>query len=456
MPTKPLSKTHTHIMLLTSLIAGVGFFDFVIFLYMADTLGQVLFVDRGAGLLYELQVVGLLIVGCIASPLGGFLIGRYGDISGRKGAFFLSFCVLGVCTLALGLIPTGKQFLVATPLLLLVARFGQSMAFGGQMPTMWVYIYEHLPSRYLGVSFGLIFASCLLSLLFLSAMIYGLENNLTHSQMLSFGWRIPFIVSGVISCFLLFSIYKLEETPKFACLHHDHHSHACTDQHNSDNKPISMHTLEQNQEPDTNSAVSINTKRQLVLFLPALVLSWILASLFVVIAILLPDLIGMGFVLPDNFLSVGGVISVLFMIFGCMFFGFLSDYVNTGKLMMFGGIMLVLQLLLFFGHLKSGGELILIFFAMLGFAGGVITSIPVVLVRLFPMKNRLTNIALTYNLAYALVSSILPFVLGYVTFSLRLAPALYLMLVAMAMIFISFYIYYLSHNQPPSNPAQHP
>ena len=431
-------------MLVTSLIAGVGFFDFVIFLYMADILSEVLAIHN-AGWLYELQIFGLLMVGCIASPLGGFLVGRYGDRYGRKPAFFLSICVLGVCTLALGFLPVGQSFLLATPLLLMLARFGQSMAFGGQIPTMWVYLFEHLPNRYLGISFGLIFASCLLSLLFLSALVYGLENHLTHNQMLSFGWRIPFVISGLISCFLLFSIYKMNETPDYLCINHNV---ACCEKH-ATNKPISMQTLEQNQERNNNNGLHIAKKRHLVIFLPAAVLSWILSSLFVVIAILLPDLIGMGFVLPDNFLSFGGVISLIFMILGCIFYGFLSDYINTGKVMMFGGIMLVIQLLLFFGHLKSGGDLILIFFAMLGFAGGAITSIPVVLVRLFPMKNRLTNIAVTYNIAYALVSSIMPFALGYVTFSLRLAPALYLMLVAMAMIFISFYIYYLSHNETP-------
>lgn len=442
MPAVSLSRTHTHIMLLMSLIAGVGFFDFMVLLYMADTIKQV-FLLPNTGWLYYSQLIGLFMVGCIASPLGGFLIGRYGDTYGRKPALFISLCILAICTLAMGFIPFGGSLIMIAPLLLLLARFGQNMAFGGQLPTMWVFVAEHLPKRYFGISCALILAGCLGSLLFLSILINTLENNLTHTQMLDFGWRIPFLLSGSISFFLLFAVYKLDETPEFTRIQHN----ACP---TTTNKAINMHTLPQD---NLHRKHHPPIKQQLILFVPALVLSWILSSLFVVLAVLLPDLIGAGFVLTDGFLSFGRAISLFFMLIGCIFYGFLVDYVNIGKVMLFGGILLVLQLVLFFGHLKTGGELILIFFAMLGFAGGVMTSIPVVLVRLFPIKNRLTNIATTYNVVYALVSSVLPFVLGYVTFSLRLAPALYLMLVALAMIFISFYIYYLAHYE--LDPSEH-
>ena len=417
------------------LVAGVGFFDFMILLYMADTIKQVFLVPN-SGWLYYSQIVGLFLVGCIASPLGGFLIGRYGDTYGRKPALFLSLCILGICTLAMGLIPFGGSLVLIAPLLLLLARFGQNLAFGGQLPTMWVFVGEHVPRRFLGIGCGMILAGCLASLLFLSTLIDGLENNLTHAQMLSFGWRVPFLVSGCVSFLLLFTIYKLDETPAFVCSSGRHANCPKTD------TSIHIHTLQKGKTSPSFTTI----KQHLALFVPALVLSWILSSLFVVLAILLPDLISAGFVLDDGFLSFGGVIGLCFMMVGCIFYGFLVDYINAGKVMMFGGTLLVLQLALFFGHLRTGGELILIFFAMLGFAGGVMTSIPVVLVRLFPIKNRLTSVALTHNIVYALVSSILPFALGYATFSLRLAPALYLTLVALAMIFISFYVYYISHH----------
>lgn len=439
MPAVSLSRMHTHIILLMSLVAGVGFFDFMILLYLADTIKQV-FLIPNSGWLYYSQLIGFFMVGCIASPLGGFLIGRYGDTYGRKPALFISMCVLGICTLAMGFIPFGGSLILIAPLLLLLARFGQNMAFGGQLPTMWVFVAEHLPRRYLGISCAMILAGCLAALLLLSALMNVLETNLTHAQMLDFGWRIPFLISGAISFFLLFAVYKLDETPEFMC---NQHNLYCSPDDDFI-KPIKISTLQQDNKFFKRCPP---IKQQLTLFVPALVLSWILSSLFVVLAILLPNLINTSFVLADNFASVGGIISLFFMMVGCIFYGFLVDYINAGKVMMFGGALLMLQLVLFFVHLKSGGELILIFFAMLGFAGGIMTTIPVIMVRLFPIKNRLTSIALTYNVVYALVSSILPFVLGYATFSLRLAPALYLMLVALAMIFLSFYIYYLSHHE---------
>lgn len=85
----------------------------------------------------------------------------------------------------------------------------------------------------------------------------------------------------------------------------------------------------------------------------------------------------------------------------------------------------------------------MIFFALLGFCGGIIATAPVVVVRLFDVSSRLTYVGVIYAVVYALVSSVLPFVLGYATFYVRLAPALYLALVVITAVFISFYVYHL-------------
>ena len=102
-----------------------------------------------------------------------------------------------------------------------------------------------------------------------------------------------------------------------------------------------------------------------------------------------------------------------------------------------------MQILLFFGHLTGGGELILVFFALLGFSSGIMAVAPMIIIRLFPTRIRATYTCVVYNIAFALISTLLPFILGFVSFYFRLMPAMYLVLAVGATVFISFYAYHI-------------
>ena len=134
------------------------------------------------------------------------------------------------------------------------------------------------------------------------------------------------------------------------------------------------------------------------------------------------------------------------MIIGSLFYGYLVDRINAGKVMIVGGVLLIVQTSLFFVKLKFGSNLMLLWFALLGFSGGLISALPTILIRLFPSSIRLTSSALTHSTTYVLVSGGLPAMLGFATFYFPLAPALYLLWVGLMAIFLSFYIYYIPKN----------
>lgn len=436
------TSAHIGMICITSLIAGMGFIGLMTFLYMADTLSQLFFFSQDKDWSYYLQLAGLFIISCVAMPLGGVMVGKYGDKYGRQTALMVSLFGMGLFTLLLGLLPTLLHISTIASSLFMLAKFGQSMAFGGLIPTVWVFATEHLPKKNIGFGLGVITASWLLALLVLSGVIFGLESHLTSHQLLNYGWRVPFLFSG-IGCFvLLIFVYHMDETPIFEEYQEQKAHHTPT-------KALSIHTFTQDDEEagdDSHTRLMILhlfIKKHLAVFLPALTLSWLVASLFVITTLLLPNLINVGFVVPENLLRLGSIISITFMMMGCVVFGAMSDYINASKLMSVGGVLFIVQILLFFGHLKTGGELILVFFALLGFFGGVIATVPPILVRLFAVKHRLTYTSLIYNISYALASSALPFLLGYATFYVRLAPALYLALVVATTVFISFYVYHI-------------
>lgn len=450
-----LNSYHIYLIILSGLIASVGFFDFTLFIYMSDIFEQTFFMDWLDGWKYYAKIMILFLAGYIGMPLGGFFIGRYGDIHGRKLALSISLIGIGIFTLIASIIPLTKQLDIIIPILFGLVRFGQGIALGGLIPTIWVFVSEHLPTKHLGVGCGLIMAGSLLGVLLAFLFATNLENTLTHDQITLFGWRLPLLIGGSLTCFLLILVRNLPETPIFKQIH--------TPNYQKPKHPISSINLDDPTQQEmelllnryplertNNTSLSLLysiTKKYTTYFLPALILSWQIFSLFIIIAILLPQLVNIGFVVKEYYLHIGGIISIFFMILGSLFYGFLTDRFNVGKVIIMGSIFLLLQVMLFFGHLKSGGEFILVFFALLGFASGVIASSPVVIVRIFPAKIRLYGVALTINTAFALMGGLLPFFLNYATFSWRLTPALYLTFVILVTIFISFHVYYLPNTE---------
>lgn len=448
-----LNSHHIYTIALSGLIAGVGFFDFALFIYMLDYFDKLFFEEWLGGWQYFTKVFIMFVAGYIAMPVGGFLVGRYGDKHGRKSALSLSLIVIGIFTLIMSLFFGGKQLELVIPLLFGMMRIGQGMALGGLVPAVWVFMSEQLPTKHLGVGFGVVMAASLLGVLASLLFATSLENSLTQEQMLLFGWRLPLLIGGSLTCFLLLLVRKLPETPIFTQRHTPNYQepkHPISSMNLGDPTRQEMDILLNRQLfHDDQESVNLPTSLYLIIkkypmcFLPALILSWKIASLFIIIAMLLPSLINISFVITEYYLQIGGITHLFFMIIGAIFYGFLTDRFNAGKIMIVGSLFFILQVMLFFGHLKAGGELILVFFALLGFASGVIASLPVVIVRLFPAKIRLFGVALTFNTAFALVGGLLPFVLHHATFYWRLAPALYLTLVILATIFMSFHVYYL-------------
>ncbi len=431
------TSAHFYLLCLISVIAGIGYFGLMIFSYMTDTLGQLFLINSGKDWLYYTQVAGLLIASFVMMPLGGFLIGRYGDTHGRHGALLLSLLGMGVFTFLMGLLPTSEQIGFIAPLLFIFIKIGQSLAFGGLIPTIWVFASEHLPKRYLGFSFGVISAFGVLAVLVLLGILFLLESTSTQEQMLSYFWRVPFLLSGLIGLGLVFLAYHLDETPEFLTQKKEI-APAPPD------KELTLDSFQDFQDDDKTTGKSCHfLRKHMALLLPAITLSWLTASLLIIVALLLPNLINLSFVIEYGVLRLGSVVSLVFMILGCMVFGFMADYTNAGKVMLMGGTFFVIQISLFFGHLISGGELILVFFALLGFGTGIIAVAPTVVVQLFGVKRRLSYVAVVYSSMYAIASGVLPYALGYATFYMRMAPALYLALVVALTVFVSFYLYHL-------------
>jgi MHS family proline/betaine transporter-like MFS transporter len=189
-------------------------YDFGVYGYLVSTISQLFFPssDPLASLLLTFAVFG---VGFVMRPVGSVLFGIYGDRHGRRKALSAVIFLMGVSTLAIGLLPTYGQVGVLAPILLVVVRLLQGLSAGGEWGGSTAYIVEFAPEGkrgYIGswqqvsVGSGFLLGS-------LSAAL--LNQVMTHDALVAWGWRIPFILGIVIGAVGAYLRWKLDDTPKY-------------------------------------------------------------------------------------------------------------------------------------------------------------------------------------------------------------------------------------------------
>ena len=410
-----MSPKDKNTVLFISSISAVVFFDFLIYLYIADIVSAAFFPIDTDPNVAKLQGLGLFVVGYLARPFGGILFGRYGDIIGRKPTLFFSILVTACSLLAMAALPTYAQWGVIAPALFILLRIIQGMAFGLYVPLSWVFVAEHVPRQYLSVACSYVTASFFVGVLFSNAFFMWLSDFMTTAQLTDYGWRLPFLIGAVLS-FLPLTVWRLVgETPFWLAL----------DKHKLGKAARQPFTL--------------LFKRCKHSIFVGMVLALVMSSIISVIVLLLPDLIEINFTLDSDLFGFSHSLGIVFMIIGCIFYGVISNHENFGKILILGSTLLMAQMLAFFYHLQAGGDYILIMYALLGFCAGIIGIVPAILVQLFPTNVRLTGISFCYNITYGVVGVLIPFGLGYATTLISFSPALYIVFIGFIGIIMGLY-----------------
>ncbi|MGB2718330.1 MAG: MFS transporter [Rhodococcus sp. (in: high G+C Gram-positive bacteria)] len=202
---------------------SIEFFDFYIYATAAVLVFPRLFFPAGndtTALLASFATFGLAFV---ARPIGSILFGHFGDRIGRKATLVGSLLTMGVATFAIGLLPTYAAVGLWAPALLAIMRFTQGVGLGGEWSgaallatetakpgkRAWAAMYPQL-----GAPIGFFFANGIF-LLIVIATGYDSVNSGADHAFLTWGWRIPFLLSAVMVIIGLYVRLKLEETPVF-------------------------------------------------------------------------------------------------------------------------------------------------------------------------------------------------------------------------------------------------
>ena len=153
-------------------------------------------------------------VGFFARPLGGILFGHFGDRVGRKSMLIMTLALMGIPTTLIGLIPTYDQIGIWAAVLLVVMRVMQGVAIGGEWGGAALMAVEHAPEGKKGF-FGSLPQAGVGAGLILSSLAMAWVSRLPEADMLSWGWRIPFLASFVLLLVGWFVRLRVAESPAF-------------------------------------------------------------------------------------------------------------------------------------------------------------------------------------------------------------------------------------------------
>ncbi|MEO5961836.1 MAG: MFS transporter, partial [Thermomonas sp.] len=170
---------------LAALGGALEFYDFVIFVFFATTMGALFFPPDMPEWLRLVQTFGIFAAGYLARPLGGIVMAHFGDLRGRKRMFMLSILLMAIPTLLMGLLPIYAQVGVIAPLLLLLLRIMQGAAIGGEAPGAWVFVTEHVSPRHRNLACGALSAGLCAGILIGSLVARLLNAVLDEGQLLA-------------------------------------------------------------------------------------------------------------------------------------------------------------------------------------------------------------------------------------------------------------------------------
>ncbi|MFB9738163.1 MFS transporter [Streptomyces thermocoprophilus] len=194
---------------------AMEWFDFGVYSYIAVTLGKVFF-PSGNPTAQLLSTFGAFAAAFLVRPIGGMVFGPLGDRVGRQKILALTMIMMAAGTFAIGLIPSYAAIGVGAPLLLLAARLVQGFSTGGEYAGASTFIAEYAPDKRRGFLGSWLEFGTLAGYIGGAGLVTLMTALLSDDAMLSWGWRVPFLIAGPMGIIGLYLRMRLEETPAFA------------------------------------------------------------------------------------------------------------------------------------------------------------------------------------------------------------------------------------------------
>ncbi len=190
-------------------------YDFGVYGYIATVLAQVFYPGNSVSAVHLLATFSTLAAAFVVRPIGGLIFGPLGDRIGRKRVLVITIVLMTIGTTGTGLLPGYSTIGVWAPILLVVARVFQGLSTGGEYVGAMTYIVEQAPDRTRGRVVGFLPLGNLAGFVAAGLIVTGLQTWLPNHEMLTWGWRVPLLLSAPLGLVAIFMRMRLKESPAY-------------------------------------------------------------------------------------------------------------------------------------------------------------------------------------------------------------------------------------------------
>lgn len=375
--------------------SALEWLDFTAYGAISATVLPALFfptMEPSAALLASFATFG---VGFFARPAGGVIMGILGDRIGRKNILLFTFIIMGFASFLIGLMPTYATIGIWAPILIVMLRFIQGFALGGESTGAQLFTMEHAPQSKRGLFGAFTNMAAPISQVLANGLLFVIAALMTTEQFTSYGWRIPFLMSVLLVLLGVYIRFRVEETPAFQ-------------------------QLKQRQELAEAKDIELEPKRSVFKTHPKTIIRLILfwaapASCYYVITVFsinyLTKSVGVANQTAFACLMAANVVAIFTTCIG----GALSDkYGRKPPLIVTTLLMFVIAF--FYFPMMTTGSTVLIFLAMGAFAGCIQAQsgiLPSFFAEHFPTSQRYAGSAIAYTGANLLFAGPTPFVAAW-------------------------------------------
>ena len=365
---------------------SLEWYDFFIYGTAAALVFNKLFFPSFEPLVGTLLAFATYAVGFIARPLGGVVFGHYGDKLGRKNVLVVTLLMMGIATFAIGLMPTHATIGVWAPILLVALRFVQGLGLGGEWGGAVLMTLESGDDRrrglnaswpQVGVPIGLLLANGVLSLM------GGITSD---AAFLSWGWRVPFLLSGLLVIVGLWIRLTIAESPLFQAV----------------------------EAEDTKARTPIvevlrTYPRQVLLAIGARVGVDVAFYTFV---LFITTYIATYLGLPRSYALNAVLVAAAVQVFLIPWFGHLSDRFGRRPVYLFGAVGAAVWVFVFFALLDTGSFLLILLATVVSlvFHAAMYGPQASFIAEMFPTRVRYTGASMGYQLAGILGGALAPII----------------------------------------------
>ena len=196
--------------------SALEYYDFFIYAQAAALIFPQLFFASGNPKIAIVASLATYGVGYVARPIGAVVLGHWGDTHGRKNVLLVCMFLMGLSTMAVGLLPTYHQVGLLAPTLLVLLRLVQGFAVAGEISGASSMILEHAPFGRRGYYASFTLQGVQAGQILAAAVFLPLAYYMDESSFNSWGWRVPFLLSAMVLVAGYIIRREVEETPAFA------------------------------------------------------------------------------------------------------------------------------------------------------------------------------------------------------------------------------------------------